>query len=511
MKTTLQRMSLTLILGFVFAVILNIIPKDVCGDAPKYTFGALQNATFHLEQNYEAGMRIAVLELNWDKYYPAEGLKDNNYVASVKNLIQTYKGYGYDIMLDFGLQYSPQWLLNYENSRFKNQYGDYFSGGPGENIVNPVFNKIMRQKQEEYVKEVFADLGTDFACAKIGWLRYGELGYPLTSFNGNSNAYWCYDNIAQSGGENLPEGITACPVPGWLPGQTSDNHDDARNFYNWYVGALTNFQNWMIATTRKYYQGQLCLLYPSWGTRPGAVNAAINVDLNGSTSPEINGEIQRAHDFETLVEAIPDSNVMVYCTWIDSDEAWSNDASGNSANWSPVHWLSHLAKKHSPVLDVGGENSGGSDLKKLDLTFRRMKAFDLKLLMWAFDFELYGGVYAGIADYANYINEYQTEVTTQVDVRNNLKLSLKSYPNPFVSSVVLNYDIPVSGEVWLTIYDANGREVMALSEGNVKAGVYSIEIDGSTFKDGVFIVRLMLSSQTGSVLMVKTLNLLKGK
>lgn len=380
------------------------------GTTPKYIFGALQNASSHLATNYDVGMRRAVLEVSWSSYYPTEGVKDTNYVNTLKSDIQEYENLGYDVMLDFGLQYAPSWVFNYADSYFKNQYGDTFSGGSGENIVNAVFNNVMRQKQEAYVKQVFADLGTNFADVKIGWLRYGELGYPNTNFNNHTNSYWAYDNVAQNGGVNLPSGITACPVAGWLPGQTSTNHVNASNFYNWYRGALQNYQNWMISTVRKYYSGQMCVLYPSWGTRPGQVDSAINVDLNGSTSPEINGEIQRAHDFETLVRSIKDKNVMVYCTWIDSNEEWSNDASSNPVDWSPIHWLSFLANTNSHVLPVGGENTGDATTERLELTFRRMEAYNLKLLMWAFDFQLYDGTHISVTEYGDYIKNYQTEL-----------------------------------------------------------------------------------------------------
>jgi len=511
MKKNYQKLNLMLMVSVSLAIMLLSESINVSGATPKYVFGSLQNAPSHLVQNYNAGMRRAVLELSWSSYFPSEGAKDNNYVTSMKNLMQTYKNEGYDIMLDFGFQYAPSWVFNYSDSRFKNQYGDTFSGGAGESVVNGVFNNVMRQKQEIYVQQVFADLGTDIACVKIGWLRYGELGYPQNSYNGHSNTYWCYDNVAQNGGANLPAGITACPVPGWLPGQTSTNHNNARNFYNWYVGALTNYQNWMISTTRKYYQGQLCVLYPSWGTRPGSVNSAINADLNGSTSPEINGEIQRAHDFQTLVGAITDPNVMVYCTWIDSDESWSNDASSNSVNWCPVHWLANLAQTHSPALEVGGENTGGADAKSLDLTFRRLSAYNLKLLMWAFDSQLYDGTYITITQFGNYITTYQQYTKTIAINSGGLALTLECYPNPFNSGTEMNYRIPVSGNVSLKVYDVLGMEVGTLAEGNMKAGSYKATFDGSKFESSIFFARLIVTPQDVSKPFVQTLKLMKVK
>lgn len=372
-----------------------------------YIFGVLQNTTAHLTQNYQAGMRMGILELQWSNFYSTEGVENTTYINSKKAELQALRNAGYQVMLGFGTQYAPSWIYNYPNSRFKNQYGDSYSGGNGETGVNVVFNDAMRQKQAAYIADVFSEFGTDFAMVRLGFMRYGEIGYPHPTYNGHTNSYWAYDDIAQGNAGGLPAGISPCTVKGWIPGQASTNHDSARIFANWYLGALKNYHDWQIDLVSSYYSGKMAMLYPSWGVRNNQLDGAINVDLNGTTSVEINGELQRGFDFKSMIQGIDNPNVVVYGTWIDSNPDWSDDDSANPQNPCPIHYLSDLAKNHPLKLHVMGENTGGGGITAMDLTFQRMEKYGLDGLMWAFESDLYDTTSPTLADYAARIGEYQ--------------------------------------------------------------------------------------------------------
>jgi hypothetical protein len=53
-----------------------------------------------------------------------------------------------------------------------------------------------------------------------------------------------------------------------------------------------------------------------------------------------------------------------------------------------------------------------------------------------------------------------------------LSLTLSAYPNPFNSTVKLSYELPVGGEVNLSIYNVAGQQVETLVDGHTAAGTY---------------------------------------
>lgn len=169
------------------------------------------------------------------------------------------------------------------------------------------------------------------------------------------------------------------------------------------MNALKNYHDWQIQTARQSFKGCLAMLYPSWGIRPGQLQSAIEVDLNGTTSPEKNGEVQRGFDFARFIAGIRDPNVVVYCTWIDSNPQWSDETSEDAARWSPVHYLASLASAHPLRLKTWGENTGRGDRAAMQLTFDRMRAYNLMGVIWAFEPDLYDGKHASLQDYSSFI------------------------------------------------------------------------------------------------------------
>lgn len=361
--------------------------------------GILQNTAAHYSRNYEAGVRMGHLSLHWNRFQPEDGRRDDAYVAAKRAELDALKQAGFRVMLDFGTQYPPAWVYDMPNSRFVNQYGDAYSGGVGETGVNAVFNEAVRQKVGAYLKAVLSEFGGEVEIVRLGLMRYSEIGYPHPSFKGRTNAYWAYDDNAQGKTNGLPSGVAVCPVPGWVPGQSSEGSNDARLFADWYIGALQNYHDWQIDVVGEAYQGKMAMLYPSWGMRGEQLEAAVKGNLDGSTSAEKNGEIQRGFDFKRLVGGIKNSRVIVYGTWIDSNPAWSDDEASNPKNPCPIHYLSTLAKNHPLKLHVMGENTGGGGIAALDLTFKRVKQYGVEGLMWAFESDLYDGVPPTIEDF----------------------------------------------------------------------------------------------------------------
>jgi len=67
---------------------------------------------------------------------------------------------------------------------------------------------------------------------------------------------------------------------------------------------------------------------------------------------------------------------------------------------------------------------------------------------------------------------------------------LQNYPNPFNPSTTIKISIPERGHMSLIVYDAIGRQVAVLVDGNFNPGEYDIELDGRSLTSGVYYARL---------------------
>jgi hypothetical protein len=81
----------------------------------------------------------------------------------------------------------------------------------------------------------------------------------------------------------------------------------------------------------------------------------------------------------------------------------------------------------------------------------------------------------------------------------------QNYPNPFNPSTIINFTLPKSGQVTLSVNDILGREVALLVNGRTEAGVHEVKFDGANLASGVYFYRL----QAGDFVATKQLLLLK--
>jgi hypothetical protein len=86
----------------------------------------------------------------------------------------------------------------------------------------------------------------------------------------------------------------------------------------------------------------------------------------------------------------------------------------------------------------------------------------------------------------------------------------QNYPNPFNPTTSIQYVIPKTGSIKLSVFDITGRQVAVLAEGTKAAGIYTTEWDGKTANgiqaaSGIYFCRLDASgfSATRKMVMLK--------
>jgi flagellar hook assembly protein FlgD len=86
----------------------------------------------------------------------------------------------------------------------------------------------------------------------------------------------------------------------------------------------------------------------------------------------------------------------------------------------------------------------------------------------------------------------------------------QNYPNPFNSDTIIQFNIPNSDEVTLSIYDVMGQRICTLVDDNLIAGNYSVSWNGkndigNSLPSGIYFYRI----ETGNYADVKRMILLK--
>ena len=98
------------------------------------------------------------------------------------------------------------------------------------------------------------------------------------------------------------------------------------------------------------------------------------------------------------------------------------------------------------------------------------------------------------------IPQYPTQYPNEYNIYQN-------YPNPFNPVTTIKYDVALSGEAKVVIYDLVGNEVNILAEGFHSAGEYqvvwnAIDSYGNEVPSGMYIYQLQTSNDIFSKKMV---------
>jgi hypothetical protein len=392
-----------------------------------------------------AGVSYAELGLDWSQFEPEQGSFDHDYEQDVVRAVHACTDAGIGVVLTPGFHSAPSWVADLPEGSYVDQGG----GQGSEYVPNLVFSAAVRDAVTGYLTELNGLVGLNsMAAIRVGTGTNGELGYPQSDTD-TDNPFWAFDDAAQSG-EGLAQGAAVTPMPGWTPGSSTWNgrpvdYDQAKTWFTWYSDSVADAVVWVVRELRDLgYTGDINL--------PLAGRGALPADLTQSLGALLDGTANRDGSFEAGLfypEQLPRIAQSLAQTeqpgWgaIVADSASVDDATATYArhlsppqdscqpgdadldllddadvgNWPSFRWTVANARKAG--LEVMGENPGSPELAgtggndDTDSAEQQMvhapeyaKGCGMRVLMWAFEDDLFGDGGADLDAYAAQIQAY---------------------------------------------------------------------------------------------------------
>jgi hypothetical protein len=298
-----------------------------------------------------AGVKVAMMELNWSKYEPTAGVFNATYEREMKGRLAALKSAGMQVTLGLGLHYTPTWVKSMPHGRYVDQNGKI----SGE--ANFVFNNNIRKEAADYLTR--ADAALDFAAF---WSIRVTSGSSMEVLYPSGGTYWAFDTNAQNGAA-LPPTMGRNPFPGWKPGTTGLTTAQLAQWTDWYVGALADAARWQATTVRNLgFRGYIEVLTPGVGVYDRKLSTFYAGNLpNGilgvgaawsilykklATIPNVVANITSTGD---------GSHGNAGCNAADRAEPLNGP---NTVWWGSARWISRIADEYG--MAKVGENPGYS-------------------------------------------------------------------------------------------------------------------------------------------------------
>ena len=80
-----------------------------------------------------------------------------------------------------------------------------------------------------------------------------------------------------------------------------------------------------------------------------------------------------------------------------------------------------------------------------------------------------------------------------------------AYPNPFNPITNINYELPIDGNIILSIYNIDGEKLETLESGIKSAGNYTVKWNAVNYSSGLYFVKMEANGyrQTEKLMLVK--------
>lgn len=83
--------------------------------------------------------------------------------------------------------------------------------------------------------------------------------------------------------------------------------------------------------------------------------------------------------------------------------------------------------------------------------------------------------------------------------------ALSVFPNPTTKSTRIQYGIPANARINISVYDAVGREVSVVFNGERATGVYNAEFNAARLPSGVYYIRMVASMNGKNIVQTQKL------
>jgi hypothetical protein len=225
------------------------------------------------------------------------------------------------------------------------------------------------------------------------------------------------------------------------------------------------------------------LVWPDGGS-PGAEQLPMLFDNNPNTKYLVKAEMSWL-DIYTKKESIVNS----YAITSANDVPERDPADWDLQGWDGSAWVTLHSVVGQPMWEERFQTKTWEFVNdSLAFSSYRLQINaingDTQGLMQIAELQLFGELVGNTAP------EYPpTSVNGKEQVVNNFRLE-QNYPNPFNPTTTINFTLPKSMKVKLTVFDVLGREVTTLLNETMTEGLHNVNFEGSGYASGVYFYRL---------------------
>jgi len=221
----------------------------------------------------------------------------------------------------------------------------------------------------------------------------------------------------------------------------------------------------------------------------------VKLDARGKTEWDkvfINGEFGGVSD-DGALDLAADGSGNVYVTGFSTGFGYESSCGGNK-DFATIKYSAHGELKWMKRYNGAGRFENSDDIAKAIKLDGRGGVIVMGESMGE-ETEL---DYC-LIKYSEYVPYEET-----AEVKNDFRLN-DNFPNPFNPVTKISFDIPVSSNVRLAIYDISGREVALLENKVLQAGNHKYDWNASQFSSGAYFCRIQAGSfdQTRKMLLIK--------
>lgn len=228
------------------------------------------------------------------------------------------------------------------------------------------------------------------------------------------------------------------------------------------------------------------------------LGSVYNVDVNGTSRPQLNGIDLGAFEYKSGGIVIPDTIMPVelvsFTGTVQSNKVilqWRTATETNNLGFDVEKNKGTGWVKIGFVQGAGNSNSY-KDYSYTDKYFGKKVSYRLKQI----DFD---GQY-----------QYSNIVEIAGSTKRTYSIS-QNFPNPFNPSTKLSYYIPFTSRVTIAVYNVTGEQVASLVNSNIETGTYEVNWNASDLASGIYFLRIYAEGLNGEEKFsdIRKLNLVK--